>query len=435
MASILWNRWLNIVPLSLIVIGFLALVCGMTQLVTAQAPVGFGNPPAPQTPATPDPAILAQQISKLASQLDEMTKSRDELNNRLNSVSQQVSHAQWLLSIVLGAAGLLTLLQGFFAFFSAQNYVKAAEEAIKRANDAGKEAKSAAESIATEIRARFPMFYDAESARSDAFNELSKLTVELENGGYENLYKTLEPLKRQRLYAIESFSALEFLASVDRKELIRNLRLLGRFYATKFLTEAPSSLKSDSERALYYFELAAQKSTRSYSAVNDLGWLYSLVFEKPDIARRLFEESLRSKADQQRAIYCLGTLSLKRGDKTKLTEGMQYLLKAKKLSNWEETPIPSKVAHIDYNLACFLDGLAALEPDSTKKNHLLDDCAAFLALAAPEGQQSKKLLDDDLTKPDGDLLTLGGSQMDEHKQRLQDIRAAYEIAWQKRGTD
>src|SRR5262249_28033625 len=153
----------------------------------------------------------------LSAQLDGLAKQREALADRLAAVSQQGSQVQAMLSIVLGAAGLLTLAQGFFAFFSAQNYIKQAEDAIKRANDSEASAKAAAErannkmdALASEIRDKFPMFAEIESARSATFDEISRLTPALDRD-YENLYAISDPFTRQRLLAIEGFSGIQFL--------------------------------------------------------------------------------------------------------------------------------------------------------------------------------------------------------------------------------
>jgi hypothetical protein len=431
---------LNILPAILAGIGFAVLVYGISQLVNAQPPVpiNLSGGPTGTTPP-PDAAALQLQMKTLSNDLDGLTKSRDALKDRLDSISQQASHAQWLLSIVLGAAGLLTLAQGFFAFFSAQNYVKQAEDAIKRANDAEGAAKAASEkavkemeALAVDVRSRFPMFTNIESARADAFGELNRLTDVLERDqgpggeGYQNLYVKSDPLIRQKIFAIENFSTIQFLTGANRnKELIENLRLLGRFYAGKYISDNPP-LKSDFERSYYYFDLASQKSNRNYTVLNDLGWLFAIA-QYPDRGRAFFEESMRSKPDQQRALYNLGTLEFEKGNRLKLERGRGYLLKAKNQTNWEESPNPDTASHVDYNIACFFDAIAATETDLALKADLLDKCAVYLELAAQRGAQPKELVEDDLRT--GDLAQLGGSQP--HATRLQTILATYQAAWSR----
>jgi hypothetical protein len=277
------------------------------------------------------------------------------------------------------------------------------------------------------------MLADTESARAEAFAKLSKLISPLTNAD-QNLYAKADPLTRQEVFAIESFSAVQFLTPADRgNELITNLRLLGRFYAGKFLSDG-QLFQPDFDRSYYYFVLAEQKSHRSFAVLNDLGWLFSSVAKQPDWdkGRAFYEESLRSQPAQQRALYNLGTMVmvLEKGNQAKLEQAREYLLQAKRQPNWETAPNPTMASHIDYNLACVCDALADLETDPALESGLLDQCCEYLDQIAALGIQPKKLLDEDLRT--GDLVTLAGSQP--HAQRLSAILAKYQAAWQKNAT-
>ncbi len=415
---------LNVAPLVLCLLGIYVLLHGLTELQAQPTPRPTAQNQTSSPPAA-DIGALQEQLKTLSNQLEDLSKSREVLRDRLDTVSQQASHVQWLLSIVLGVAGLLTLAQGLFGFFSAQNYVKQAEDAIRRANDGVKEM----DSLAADVRSKFPMFADIETARAEAFNELSKLTSVLDRD-YENLYANSEWLTRQKILAIESFSAMQFLTAIGRnKELTRNLQLLGKFYGGKFATDA--GLATDFERARYYFDLALQKSDRDYSVLNDSGWLFALVAKPPQRgkARQLFEESLESKPNQQRALYNLGTLCWEKGNREKLKEGIKYFSDAEKQANWEELPNPGMAAHIQYNLACFYDALAAGELDLGARIQLLDKCCEHLLRAATLGRQPAKLVESDLN-PGGDLETLAAS--DKHEAQRKDIVAKYKEAWSTR---
>jgi hypothetical protein len=277
------------------------------------------------------------------------------------------------------------------------------------------------------------MLADTESARVEAFAKLSKLISPLTNAD-ENLYAKSDPLTRQEIFAIEGFSAVQFLTAEERgNELVANLRLLGRFYAGKFLSDGQTFLP-DFDRSYYYFILAEQKSHRSYGVLNDLGWLFFSVAKPPDWdkGRAFFEESLRSKPDQQRALYNLGTMLMVvgKGNQAKLEQGRDYLLKAKRQPNWETAPNPTMASHIDYNLACICDALAGIATDPALKSSLLGECCDYLELTAVLGMQPEKLLDEDLQT--GDLVNLAGSQP--HAHRLRTILAKYRVAWQKNAT-
>jgi hypothetical protein len=193
------------------------------------------------------------------------------------------------------------------------------------------------------------------------------------------MYAKSDALTRQEVFAIESFSAVQFLTAADRgNELVANLRLLGRFYAGKFLSDG-QTFQPDFDRSYYYFILAEQKSHRSYFALNDLGWLFISV-AKPlewERGRAYFEESLRSKPDQQRALYNLGS-NWERGKQATVNQAREYLLKAKRQPNWETAPNPAMASHIDYNLACVCDAMADMETDPVLKSNLLDECCDTL---------------------------------------------------------
>jgi tetratricopeptide (TPR) repeat protein len=361
-------------------------------------------------------AALQKQTTDLSNQVDSLTRSKETLRNQLDTITQQATHAQWLLSVVLGTVGLLALVQGLFAFFSAQNYVKQAEDAINKAA----EAVTAADAAVKEVQLKFPMFANFETARAEAFAELGRVRLALVDSD-KNVYAKADPLTRQRIFAIESFSAMQFLTPASRgEELLDNLRLLGKFYAGKFSSD---HLQVDFERSYYYFDLAVQISRRRFTALNDLGWL----LPDEDKSRACFEESFRSNPNQQRALYCLGTIDCVKGDRNRLERAKDYLLKANKQPNWETAPVPAMSAHIDYNLACVYDSLAGLENDPVKKTELLDEAYGYLEQAAHFGAQPKELLENDLKT--GEMVNLEGSAA--HATRLGATKGVYEAAWRK----
>jgi hypothetical protein len=275
------------------------------------------------------------------------------------------------------------------------------------------------------------MLADTETARAEAFDDLSRLTPSLVDSD-KNLYANSDPLTRQKIFAIESFSAIQFLTPANRsKELVDNLRLLGKFYAGKFRSDG-QHLQTDFERAYYYLDLAAQMSHRNYSVLNDLGWLWSVVAipPNPDQGRAYFEESLRSKSDQQRALYNLGTMVFDKGDRARLEQARDYLLQARNEPNWETAPNPTMASHIAYNLACVYDAMASMEADAAAKTKLLDECCDYLEQAAAVGAQPKELLDEDLKR--GDLTNLGASPP--HAERLRTILEKYQAAWRRNAT-
>ena len=435
MAVSIVRAGLKIVPLALVAVGVVvsAYWIGLVhaQREALRNPLACAGAPAPIS--VPDHATLQKQTADPSIQIDALTKAKEAFKDRLDS-------AEWVLSVVMAAIALLTVAQGLFAFFSAQNYISQADQAIDRAGKAVITAEAAEkdvvrrfEELAARIQSRFPILADTESARAEAFAKLGKLISPLTNAD-ENLYAKSDPLTRQEVFAIEGFSAVQFLTAADRgNELVANLRLLGRFYAGKFLSDG-QVFQPDFDRSHYYFVLAEQKSHRSYFVLNDLGWLFVSVAKPPDWdrGRALFEESLRSQPAQQRALYNLGTMVmvLEKGNQPKLEQGRDYLLRARRQPNWETAPNPTMASHIDYNLACVCDALAGIATDPAVKSKLLGECCDYLELTAVLGIQPKKLLDEDLQT--GDLVNLAGSQP--HAHRLRAILAKYQAAWQKNAT-
>ncbi len=370
--------------------------------------------------------LVGQPLAASSNNIDELVKSRDPLQDRLNLIALQALHDQWLLSALIGVAGLLTLGQGLFAYFSAQNYVQEAEKILKDANE-----------NLQAVQSKFPAFAAIDHARSEGFKKLSERMKKIEreqlNGDYENLYLRCNPEERQEIFAIESFSAAELIAptSIEQdKQFAKYLQLLGKFYGGKFVSEKPP-LIADLERAQYYLDTALRKSGRDYTVLNDKGWLLALATPQPEMAVKLYEESLLYQPKQQRALYCLGTLCWKKGDKAKLEEGLALLNKAIMQPFWEKISDPHVPAHIEYNRACFCDGLSSLCTDTTLKESRLDECCEHLEAAAQYGKQSEKLLGNDL-KIGGDLENL--KQSHTHSSRLNVIMTRYREAWASQKT-
>jgi len=159
------------------------------------------HPPPNRTIAvqTPTTRELPPFVSRLSIQVDELVKSREAIKERLDAISQQASQAQWLLSIVTGVAGLFILAQGLFAFFSAQNYMKQAADAVQSIKD-----------LETEMRSKFPMFSDIEEQWKAAVSFLAGRVAKLKFT--QNLYDKLIPVRRQEIFALENFIALQSLA-------------------------------------------------------------------------------------------------------------------------------------------------------------------------------------------------------------------------------
>lgn len=409
------RTWLNLVPVLLALMGLYCLVLGLVQRAYSENAARPKEQPAAS--ALTDPQKLQQQLDDLERKTAVLVQQRDSLKDKLDAVSQQASHNQLLLSLLLGFAGLFTLAQGVFAFFSAQSYVKQADDALARI-----------QTLAEEVRQKYPMFSQIEEAREGAFRRLARLSDRLNLD--QNLYGESDPITRQEILALESFAATQFLASPDREmQVIANLRLLGKFYADKFVS-GKRMVEADFERALYYFTLECDKSARDIRALNDLGWLYMEVATAKDLdrARTLCVESLRINPDQQRPNYNLGTMIFDPADPVKLAAARKYLERATSLPNWETAPNEEFSGHVSYNLSCTYSRLAQHEADVAKKSALLDLAAGALTSAAANGGTQEATLEEDLKT--GDLVPLAGSPA--HSERLKEIRKKFREAWAAR---
>jgi tetratricopeptide (TPR) repeat protein len=407
------------------------------------APLQYLHPAPPdritvvQAPTTKE---LPPFVSRLSIQVDELVRSREAIKERLDAISQQASQAQWLLSIVIGVAGLLILAQGLFAFFSAQNYMKQAADAVQSIKD-----------LETEVRSKYPMFSNIDELWKAALSLLAGRAAKLKFT--ENLFSALIPVERQEIFALENFFAFQFLASADSQpRVIAGLRILGRFYKDKFKIEcgrhrgsrsSPEEMqfiRADFERAQYYFTRAVEKSNRAdISVLNDLGMLLYTAIEiengfeiglfnrgelesfKQD-ARERFKESLGVCADQQRAPYNLGNTFF---DEQDFREALRYFQSAAKAKNWERSPDREMSSYVNYNLACTYSRLSGNETDVGKRDDLFELALKALRESAEAAAPPRSTLDADLAS--GDLSEL--AQSSRFSPQLARIRESFERGW------
>jgi hypothetical protein len=414
--ALIRRTWLNSVPATLVLMGLSLLGLGATQIADSARALSSRVAADAAAPKHGRQAPEAQ-IEDLAGRVNDLELRRQALKDRLDAISQQAGQNQWLLSIVLAAAGLLTLAQGAFAFFGTQGYVKQADDAVERIK-----------TLAEEVRAKYPVFSQMEDTLEAAFRRLAELARHLDLD--QNLYADSDPRTRQEILALESFAAMQFVsAGVRAPQIVTNIRLLGKFYADKYLA-AGKGLETDFDRALYYFNLELEKSNRDILALNDLGWLYMQVARVPDAdgARAFFLESLDRSPHQQRPLYNLGTILVDRLDKAKLEKARQYLEKAASVRNWEKTPNEEFSCHVHYNLACTYARLSEHEQDAANKKLLLDLALSALDKAAEKGGTAEKILENDLQKDD--LVAVAASP--EHTAQLLAMKQKFRQAWTAR---
>jgi len=426
---------LNAVPAILVAMGLLVVAAAVPQVVRAAKELtakGTGSEPA----SGGEEKKLQQRADDLGRQIDDLARKRDALKDKLDAISQQANQNQWLLSIVLAVAGLLTLAQGAFAFFSAQNYAKQADDAVRKikelgaaaSTDFGKQAGAAVKKIevlGADASARFPLLAGTERANARAFQRLTEIKEQLDF--FQNLYEKSDTIAQQEILSLESFAVTRFLGSDGRAHgVIGHLQLLGRFYADKYVSGG-QMIEADFDRALYYYTLVHKTSDRDISALNDLGWLHMVVAKSPELgtARKLFTESLAVNAKQQRALYNLGTMKF---DAKDLIGARGDLERAAGIENWETAPNEENRSHVYYNLACTYSRLAENEQNSEEKVKLLDLAAGALGNAAKRGGTSEKTLTGDLN-PGGDLAALAANRDPEP------TKAIFREAWAARPKD
>ena len=410
---------LKAVPAILVAMGLLVIAGAVPQVVRAakELTAKAGSEPA----SGGEEKKLQQRVDDLGRQIGDLAQKREALKDKLDAISQQANQNQWLLSIVMAVAGLLTLAQGVFAFFSALNYENQAADAVKKI-----------EARAAEASARFPLLEGTERANERAFERLTKIRKQLNFD--QNLYKRLnsDPIARQEILSLENFAVTQFLASEGNAPgVIDHLQLLGRFYADKYLS-GKREFEADFERALYYCTLVYKRPDRDISALNELGWLHMVVEKTPNLkmARELFADSLAAEPKQQRALYNLGSLVFDPDDTARLTVARGYFERAAKIENWEKTPNEDSKSRVYYNLACAYARLAEHENDTCERQNLLQLAAAALDKAADRGGTERETFEGDI-KEGGDLYALAASQ----PAKVAYIWQKFRHAWDVRGSN
>ena len=290
--------------------------------------------------------LFVTTLYSVSSEQPATNVTADSVDQRLVNVEARAKEVRDLLGLLLLIGGFYTALQGLLNFYSAQNFSKQAESELSRIKE-----------MLTQVQEKFPMFADIEQRRREAFEELA---ASLPVDWRENGYLALPVEKRQRIFSLEAFAALDFLSLPARQgDVGRNLYNLGRFYRFKYVS-GPSQDPFDLDRAEYYFKLALDKGGVAHKSLNELGLIY-LEFRKKegetdaeserrlDEAHNFFERSRRAFDQQQRARYNLAALAHKR---RRYESAISWLDEALDRSVWEDSPDTDMVCHIQYNLAC-----------------------------------------------------------------------------------
>lgn len=314
----------------------------------------------------------------------------EELKTRLDDL-------KWLLTLLIGAAGLFVIMQAAAAFFNAQSFTKQSEEAIKRLND-----------MAADVQARFPLFTAIEVARRESYRDLPPSLGEEGFDWRDRVYEQMSPYERQRLLSVERFISIEFLPHPEgSEEYARKLRHLAGFYASKFRYERARNAPylADLEHAEYYLMLACEATNEAFYFLNDLGVLYLSFHHPPDLgkARTQFDKSLQKQPRQQRAHYNLGVAAAEEENWPAAIEHAENGLNVRP-PIWESREVPEQQANLFYNLACYRARYSR-EPGINAPEQV-NKCLEALARAAGLGLIRPETVDYDWDNPNGDMFVL-----------------------------
>jgi hypothetical protein len=390
----------------------IARIVSASATVLAQATQAARQPAAAPTPAastvnTPAPPTAASASTSAAK--SDTAVTYEELKDRIDDF-------KWVLTLILGVAGLFTVVQGVAASFSAQNFQKQADGIFANL-----------EKLAAETKARYPIFSDTEDRRKLAYEKLTQDLKKTSAIGSADegldwrrqFYEKMEVADRQEILSFERFVGFEFASqSEPRETFAAQLRRLAHFYWSKYICEQNYGLGSlaDLERAEYLLILAMRKIGEQFYLHNDLGNVRLEVLKarkkmlepspSPSKAQELvasamaikkdFEQSFRLNREQIRAYYNLAWIDAEfLGD---LDASITWLRQGVQFPNWETRPVADFKCRAYFNLACFLGRKAKLASSLQASQEVLN----ILHQAAGIGKIAAKDVEKEYG-PDGDF--------------------------------
>ncbi len=247
----------------------------------------------------------------------------------LSKLEKKLDDLRWILTLILASAGLFTVVQGIAAGFSAQNFQKQAEDAIKRLeketeralndlkrqsdeavgnfrktsdeasqdalqqvnekfqgvlDDLDQEAQSRIvrlEELEQQVRTHYPLF---EKDRMHAFSALQKRIasfslVRSSTDGFDQrrkFYERIDLGERQEILAVDRALAYEIAGQNDPPDVFaEQTKQLAQFYWSKFIYERSLGYGSlnDLERAEHLLEIGKNKAAgdKQFQFLNVLG--------------------------------------------------------------------------------------------------------------------------------------------------------------------
>lgn len=375
------------------------------QAATPTPAAGTIQSRVPATPAQPAPGTGSPSgPAKFAD-----TVTPEELKDRIDDF-------KWVLTLILGVAGLFTVVQGVAASFSAQNFQKQADGIFANL-----------EKLAAETKARYPIFSDTEDRRTLAYEKLTQDLKKTSAIGSADegldwrrqFYESMEVADRQEILSFERFVGYEYASqSEPRETFAAQLRRLAHFYWSKYICEQNYGLGSaaDLERAEYLLILAMRKIGEQFYLYNDLGNVRLEVLKarkrmlgsnpSSDAVREMiasakaikkdFDESRQLNREQIRAYYNLAWIDAE--FLNNLDGAIVWLKQGVQFPNWETRPVSDFKCRAFFNLACFLGRKAKESSSSAPSQEML----AALYQAASIGATSAKDVEQEYG-PEGDF--------------------------------
>jgi hypothetical protein len=319
----------------------------------------------------------AQTQASTPTKSDIKPLSPEELKARLDDL-------KWLLTLLIGVAAIFAIAQSAAAFFNAQTFTKQSEDALKRIQEAARDAEENYPTYAAEL----------ELTKRATDRILAEKLEKKDFDWRDSVYGELDLADRQRVLAIDRIIAVEARYQLGQtKDEVRvqadalALRRLAQFFASKYLYERRRNAANlaDLEKAEYYLRLACDLTDDAYYLLSDLGVL-QLEFYSPrnlELASTLFQRSLNKRKAQQRAHYNLGVVAAYKQDWAEASRKYKHALSH---SDWDESPLPRRRCEIWYNLACAKAQLSYQEDSEAKR--LVRECIDALDEAARIGQMT-----------------------------------------------
>jgi tetratricopeptide (TPR) repeat protein len=379
-------------------------------------------------------------------------------------LKDRIDELKWILGLIVTVAGLFTLAQGVAVGFAAQSFTKQAEDLLSRLRELETTVQSRFEDMTGEVKKRYPIFFDIEERRAQAYanlNTMLKKYSPLNNAdeGFDSrrrFYEGMPLAQRQEILSVERFISYDIAGQNEPpEEFAKQLRRLAQFYWAKFLYEQGRGFGyvGDLERAEYLLDVAKRKIGVQFNLLNDVGNIrlesykarvdpriigqQGLVNLDParelERAQEAFDDSISAQPKQLRAYYNRAVIEA--DYRQDFAAATKFLEIGSQQPNWETTPIVGLTCVAYFNLGCCY---ARMSEKAANSSEFARKCIDALKKAAEIGQVDPKDADreygmvvrgkaDDLPLTEkiktGDLYSLLTAGSEETRQELVKLRS------------